>query len=234
MFSISVNFCLLIILQAFYVKARRSVGPPDGVDASELIQGRKGSAGKSLSRVSSTIDESAQPVATAVANLHSGLPLTRTKQSSDSSTTTMTSSIASASSDNNISPLKILIVEDNIVNQKVLAKQLQKAGCIVQVANHGGEAIEFMKKTIYYRGDPAAKTKGIDVNVILMDLEMPVMDGITCARNMRKMQTDGELRGHIPIIAVTANAREKQIETALSSGMVSLIMLHPLLSRDQS
>ena len=126
-------------------------------------------------------------------------------------------------------PLKILIVEDNIVNQKVLAKQLQKAGCIVHVANHGGEAIEFLKTTIYYTA-PEAQTKGLDLNVILMDLEMPVMDGITCAKTIRKMEEEGELRGHIPVIAVTANAREKQIETALHSGMVSLQTPSPLCS----
>lgn len=207
----------LTLEQAFYVKARRSTAPADGADASDLIQSRKNSSQKTLSRVSSVNNESAQPVATAVANLHRGLPSSRMKPSSKSIPASST-----APADTSGHPLKILIVEDNLVNQKVLAKQLQKAGCIVHVANHGGEAIDFLKTTIYYTGSPEAQTKGLDLNVILMDLEMPVMDGITCAKAIRKMEDEGELRGHIPVIAVTANAREKQIETALRSGMVSL------------
>jgi CheY-like chemotaxis protein len=61
---------------------------------------------------------------------------------------------------------------------------------------------------------------GLDLSVILMDLEMPVMDGLTCARKIRELQKSGQLVRHVPIIAVTANARMEQIDTALEAGMV--------------
>jgi len=57
-------------------------------------------------------------------------------------------------------PLKhILIVEDNILNQKVLLKQLRSAGCIVSVANHGGEALAFLENSRFWSGKEATGTK---------------------------------------------------------------------------
>lgn len=47
------------------------------------------------------------------------------------------------------------------------------------------------------------------------------MDGLTCTRKIRELEAQGKLSGHIPIIAVTANARSEQIQTALNAGMVS-------------
>jgi CheY-like chemotaxis protein len=55
-----------------------------------------------------------------------------------------------------------------------------------------------------------------------MDLEMPVMDGLTCVRKIREMEAEGLIAGRIPIIAVTANARGEQIVAAKDSGMASL------------
>jgi len=113
-------------------------------------------------------------------------------------------------------PLNVLIVEDNLINQKVLAAQLRKIGCIVSVANHGGEAIDHIRLS---RFDREHVSDGVDIDVVLLDLEMPVMDGQTCARKLREMQNKGELVAHIPVIAVTANAREEQIEMTLKSGI---------------
>jgi len=112
--------------------------------------------------------------------------------------------------------LKILVVEDNLVNQKVLAKQLRKVGCVVYLANHGGEAIDRIKESRFWKG---REKDGIDINVILMDVEMPVMDGMTAARKIRELQVAGHLVRHIPVIAVTANAREEQIKTTLEAGI---------------
>lgn len=115
--------------------------------------------------------------------------------------------------------LKVLLVEDNIINQKVLRKQLHNLGCIVYVANHGEECIDLLKRsTLWANHGPGA----FDVTVVLMDLEMPVMDGLTCAIEIRRLQEQQEITRHVPIIAVTANARGEQIETALRSGMVSI------------
>ena len=88
--------------------------------------------------------------------------------------------------------LPILVVEDNLVNQKVIAKMLQKLGCKSLVANHGAEAIEILKENT--------------VSLILMDLQMPVMDGFTCTSTIRASEWD--YKG-IPIIAVTANVMDQ-------------------------
>jgi len=110
----------------------------------------------------------------------------------------------------------ILIVEDNLVNQRILAQQIGKLGCTVHVANHGGEALDIIKETKHYRG---RELDGKDLSVVLMDLEMPVMDGLTCVRKIRDMEADGLIHGRLPIIAVTANARGEQIALARDSGM---------------
>lgn len=114
-------------------------------------------------------------------------------------------------------PLHILVVEDNIVNQKVLTKQLRKAGCVVSTADNGLYALTELKKTSYYTPD------GVPLSVILMDWEMPEMNGLECAREIRRMQADGDVKGHVPIIAVTANVRGEQIATARESGMDDVV-----------
>jgi CheY-like chemotaxis protein len=114
-------------------------------------------------------------------------------------------------------PLHILVVEDNIVNQKVLAKQLKKAGCVVTTADNGLYALTELKKTLCCTPD------GTPLSIILMDWEMPEMNGLECAREIRRMQEDGEIVGHVPIIAVTANVRGEQIATARESGMDDVV-----------
>ncbi|KAK2030198.1 hsp90-like protein [Colletotrichum zoysiae] len=114
----------------------------------------------------------------------------------------------------------VLIVEDNIVNQRVLRKQLQNCGNNTHVANHGGEALDQLKKSRFWAGKEA---EGFDLSVILMDLEMPVMDGMTCAKRIRELERAGTLVTHIPIIAVTAYARPEQIESAKAAGIDDVI-----------
>lgn len=117
-----------------------------------------------------------------------------------------------------LSKLNVLVVEDNLVNQKVLCKQLQNHGHAVYAANHGGEALVFLNDTKFWKGKVQS---GKELSIILMDTEMPVMDGLTCVRKIRKLQRDGTIIRHIPIISVTANARSGQIETAKMAGVVS-------------
>ncbi|PSN74729.1 hypothetical protein BS50DRAFT_479382 [Corynespora cassiicola Philippines] len=136
--------------------------------------------------------------------------------------------------------INVLLVEDNLVNQKVLSKQLQKAGCNVSVAGNGLEALEWLKQTVYWR---VRKLDGIQgpnkhkLDIILLDIEMPVMDGLTCARLIRNYEHQGllatstnpdtehaseatiEQKKRLPILAVSANARGEQIEQALQAGM---------------
>lgn len=121
----------------------------------------------------------------------------------------------------------VLIVEDNIVNQKVLQRQLKNCGNNTFVANHGQEAIETLEKSRFWAGKEPG---GLDISVILMDLEMPVMDGMTCARRIRELESEGTIVAHIPIIAVTAYARPEQIRNAKAAGIVSSNILYPRTS----
>ena len=100
-------------------------------------------------------------------------------------------------------PLRILLVEDNIVNQKLALLLLRKRGHSVVVANNGLEAVE--------------KHKSGDFDIILMDVQMPEMDGLDVTRAIRKYeQFTGK---HIPIIAMTAHAFKKDEEICLNAGM---------------
>jgi CheY-like chemotaxis protein len=119
-----------------------------------------------------------------------------------------------------VPPKHVLIVEDNIINQKVLSKQLRSAGCTVHVANHGGEALTFLSTTRFWAGNEA---NGLLLHIILMDLEMPVMDGLACVKEIRQLQREGVITSHIPVIAITANARNEQIAIAKESGMDSVV-----------
>lgn len=116
--------------------------------------------------------------------------------------------------------LHVLVVEDNLINQKVMAQQLRKAGCIVHVANHGADALNFLKTTTFARD---CGPNAIPLSLILMDQEMPVMDGLTCVRHIREWQRNGELTRPVPVIAVTANARPEQIQQSKEAGMDDVV-----------
>jgi CheY-like chemotaxis protein len=118
-------------------------------------------------------------------------------------------------------PYSILVVEDNLINQKVLRNQLQKLGHTVHVASHGAEALSFLATTSLWAANSASSPP--DVSVILMDIEMPVMGGLECTRRIRQSEADGELNRHVPIIAVSANARGAQVSEALDCGMDNAI-----------
>jgi len=156
--------------------------------------------------------------------------VTKMTETSRTTTTTTTTSTTSDSTPTHTTasdavPLhySILVVEDNIVNQTVLSKQLRKQGHEVHVANHGEECLAHLQRTKLWIGTPsssvASDSSPLNLDVILMDVEMPIMDGITCARRIRELQAQGLLSGHVPIIAVSANARTEQIGAAVGAGM---------------
>ena len=95
---------------------------------------------------------------------------------------------------------RVLVVEDNPTNRKVIGLRLEKLGCTVLVAHNGQEAVEAVGATAY--------------DAILMDCQMPVMDGFEATREIRR-------RGgpYIPIIALTANAMDGERERCLAAGM---------------
>lgn len=113
--------------------------------------------------------------------------------------------------------LKVLLCEDNVVNAKVLKHQLLKANCEVHVANHGMEALDLLQKSLAWQG-MSEEQSAIDFDVILMDIEMPIMDGLTCTRRIRQLEKEGKLRHKLKIIAITANARQEQIDTIKQAG----------------
>lgn len=115
------------------------------------------------------------------------------------------------------SEISVLVVEDNAVNQRVLKKQLQKHGYRVHVADHGLEALDFIRTTRHWKD--ASTTTPQDLDVILMDVEMPKMDGLTCTKRIREFEREGSITSHIPIIAVSANARPEQINQTIIAGM---------------
>jgi CheY-like chemotaxis protein len=100
--------------------------------------------------------------------------------------------------------------------QKVLSRQLQKAGCDVHIAGHGEEALDFLKTTTFWYQQIAT---GQNLSIVLMDIEMPVMDGLTCVRQIRELQSAGKIVEHIPVLGVSANARTEQIRQAIDAGM---------------
>ena len=113
----------------------------------------------------------------------------------------------------NISPkeemnsLNILVVEDNLMNQKFIIRLLEKRGHKIILASNGKEAIEKL--------DQNQKEKD-KIQLILMDIQMPEMDGLTASIHIRK-RIDSYSK--LPIIAVTANSTSEQINEYLNAGM---------------
>ncbi len=100
---------------------------------------------------------------------------------------------------------RVLLVEDNAVNRKVALRLLAKLGLEATAANNGAEAVEAVRRGGY--------------DAVLMDVQMPVMDGYEATRRIRQLERDGELSGHLPIIAMTANAMQGDEDACLACGM---------------
>ncbi len=100
--------------------------------------------------------------------------------------------------------LRILLAEDNKINQKVASTILTKMGHTVEIANDGQEALDLFHSSGY--------------DIILMDIQMPDMDGMEATVKIREFEKDGGVK-RIPIIALTANAMEADKQKYLEAGM---------------
>ncbi len=96
----------------------------------------------------------------------------------------------------------VLLVEDNAINQRVARRFLERLGCEVQVVGDGAQAVEAFQRGTY--------------GFILMDMQMPVMDGIEATRRIRELEAG---RSRTPIVALTANAMMGTLERCLEAGM---------------
>ncbi len=101
--------------------------------------------------------------------------------------------------------LKILLVEDNVINQKVCVLTIKKLGHEVIAVNNGIEALELYAKTNF--------------DMILMDIQMPGMDGLEATEEIRKIEKEKNVEKKIPIIAITANMFKEDVKKFLANGM---------------
>ena len=113
------------------------------------------------------------------------------------------SRVAAQTAQRRLEGMRLLVVEDNLNNQQVARELLEEEGALIQIANNGQEAVE------------AVAVAGPTFDVVLMDLQMPVMDGFTATKIIRN---DLGLT-NLPIVAMTANAMVSDREACLAVGM---------------
>lgn len=109
----------------------------------------------------------------------------------------------------NLPDLKVLIAEDNIVNQKVISFPFIKNNIIPKIANDGKIALEMFKEEHF--------------DLILMDINMPVMNGVESTIEIRKYEKENNLKPSV-IIAVTANILAEEKEAFLKYGLNDIII----------
>jgi two-component system sensor histidine kinase/response regulator len=118
---------------------------------------------------------------------------------------TATSEDRSAATLANLHGARVLLVEDNELNQEVATEILRHAGCSVSLAREGMEAVREVQRSPY--------------DIVLMDVQMPVMDGIAATREIRKIAALASL----PVIAMTASATREDRDLCLTAGMNDFI-----------
>ncbi len=117
--------------------------------------------------------------------------------------------------------IEILLAEDNAVNQKLCVRLLEKMGHDVTLAVNGLEAVELSEHHQF--------------DMVLMDIQMPKMDGLQATREIRNRETASSASQHLPIVALTAHAMTGDRERCLESGMDGYVMkpLDPMLLAEE-
>ncbi len=112
---------------------------------------------------------------------------------------------------------RVLVAEDNIVNQQVTRRFLERLGCRVELADNGLRAVEFCAQS--------------NLDLVLMDVQMPIMDGLAATREIRRAEAAGR---RVPIVALTASAMTDELDRCLAAGMDGLLTkpLQPLQLRE--
>ncbi|MEM9455504.1 MAG: response regulator [Myxococcota bacterium] len=113
--------------------------------------------------------------------------------------------------------VRVLVVEDNAVNQKVATRLLEGLGCTVDVASNGQEGLEMLESFPY--------------DVAFMDIQMPVMDGLTATQLLRHREREQPGAGHQYLVAMTAHTMRGDRERCLAAGMDDYVA-KPVVKRD--
>jgi signal transduction histidine kinase/CheY-like chemotaxis protein len=101
--------------------------------------------------------------------------------------------------------IKVLLVEDNLINQKVAQAHFSSMGLKILIANNGAEAVEIYTDN--------------DIDMIFMDIQMPVMDGYHASTKIRELESENKTKKRVKIIAMTANAMKGEKEKCIGFGM---------------
>jgi signal transduction histidine kinase/DNA-binding response OmpR family regulator len=102
-------------------------------------------------------------------------------------------------------PYRVLVAEDNLVNQEVVKAMLQSLGCQVDLVDTGQQAVAAVSEVSY--------------DLVFMDCQMPEMDGYEATRAIRSLEDQDKVRARLPILALTAHAMEGDRERCLAAGM---------------
>ncbi len=101
--------------------------------------------------------------------------------------------------------MRILLVEDNLMNQKVVMFNLKKFNCEILAAVTGSQAVDLFKNNTF--------------NLVLMDIMLPEMDGYEITGVIRKIEKENNVLNSVPIIALTANTYDNDKEKCFNAGM---------------